>query len=71
VKKEKDVVWLPQLLAGIGMVSSTSEGKRMISQGAVSLDGSKVSSEDLRLAGVSEIIVKVGKRKFRKVVFEA
>jgi tyrosyl-tRNA synthetase len=70
MKKEKDVVWLPQLLAGIGMVSSTSEGKRMISQGAVSLDGSKVSSEDLPLAGVSEIIVKVGKRKFKKVVFE-
>jgi tyrosyl-tRNA synthetase len=63
-------VWLPQLLAGIGMVSSTSEGKRMILQGAVSLDGSKVSSEDLSLGGVSELIIKVGKRKFKKVVFE-
>jgi tyrosyl-tRNA synthetase len=70
VKKEKNDVWLPQLLAGIGMVSSTSEGKRMILQGAVSLDGSKVSSEDLSLGGVSELIIKVGKRKFKKVVFE-
>jgi tyrosyl-tRNA synthetase len=71
MKKEKNDVWLPQLLAGIGMVSSTSEGKRMISQGAVSLDGSKVSSEDLSLDGVSELIIKVGKRKFKKVIFEA
>jgi tyrosyl-tRNA synthetase len=70
VKKEKNDVWLPQLLAGIGMVSSTSEGKRMISQGAVSIDGSKVSGEDLPLAGVSELIIKVGKRKFKKVIFE-
>jgi tyrosyl-tRNA synthetase len=70
VKNEKDDLWLPQLLAGIGMVSSTSEGKRMISQGAVSLDGSKVSSEDLSLAGVAELIIKVGKRKFKKVIFE-
>jgi tyrosyl-tRNA synthetase len=53
------------------MVSSTSEGKRMILQGAVSLDGRKVSSEDLSLDGVSELIIKVGKRKFKKVIFEA
>jgi tyrosyl-tRNA synthetase len=71
MRKEKNDVWLPQLLAGIGMVSSTSEGKRMILQGAVSLDGRKVSSEDLSLDGVSELIIKVGKRKFKKVIFEA
>jgi tyrosyl-tRNA synthetase len=70
MRKEKNDVWLPQLLAGIGMVSSTSEGKRMILQGAVSLDGRKVSSEDLSLDGVSELIIKVGKRKFKKVIFE-
>ena len=70
IKKEKDDIWLPQLLAGIGMVTSTSEGKRMITQGAVSINGSKVSCEDLPLAGVSELIIKVGKRKFKKVIFE-
>ncbi len=70
VKRTGNTIWLPQLLVGIGMVSSTSEGKRMISQGAVSLDGSKVSSEDLPVSGLSELIIKVGKRKFKKVIFE-
>ena len=71
LKKDKEVVWLPQLLAAVGMVASTSEGKRMITQGAVNINGSKVSSEDLPLSATSEIVIKVGKRKFKKIVFES
>ena len=71
IKKGKDPVWIPQLLASMGMVTSTSEGKRMIAQGAVSINGSKISSEDFPLSDVDELVIKVGKRKFKKVLFES
>jgi tyrosyl-tRNA synthetase len=71
IKKGKDAIWIPQLLASIGMVTSTSEGKRMITQGAVSINGSKISSEDLPLSDVDELVIKVGKRKFKKVLLES
>jgi tyrosyl-tRNA synthetase len=62
-------------LRDIGMVSSSTEGKRMIEQGAISssIDGgslSRITSESLSIGGGHEVIFKVGKRKFKKVVFE-
>jgi tyrosyl-tRNA synthetase len=71
IKKGKDAIWIPQLLVSTGMVTSTSEGKRMITQGAVSINGSKIASEDLPLSNVDELIIKVGKRKFKKILFES
>ncbi len=62
--------WLPKLLANFGMVSSTSEGKRMIQQGGVHINGVKVNSEEILLEGIDELIIKVGKRKFKKIVLE-
>ncbi len=67
-------VWLPRLLADIGLVSSTSEGKRMIQQGAVSIrceEGFvKLTDESCPAERVRGAVIKVGKRKFKKVVFE-
>jgi tyrosyl-tRNA synthetase len=62
--------WLPKLLATIGMVASTSEGKRMIQQGGVQINGVKVISDEMSFDGQSELVIKVGKRKYKKVVFE-
>lgn len=66
-------VWLPGLLKEIGMVASTSEGKRMIEQGGVYLaeDGSlvKAPGETVSFKG-TEVTFKVGKKKFKTVVFE-
>jgi len=70
IRRGTDGIWIPQLLLSIGMVTSTSEGRRMITQGAVSINGSKVSSEDLPVSDMGELIIKVGKRKFKKVIFE-
>ncbi|MCJ7602315.1 MAG: tyrosine--tRNA ligase, partial [Desulfobulbaceae bacterium] len=39
---EEDAVWLPRLLTIAGMVTGTGEGRRMIMQNAVSLDGEKI-----------------------------
>jgi tyrosyl-tRNA synthetase len=60
--------WLPKLITDLGLTSSTSEAKRMISQGAVTIDGKKVDGENYTLKDKSEYILKVGKRKFSKIV---
>jgi tyrosyl-tRNA synthetase len=70
MKKSEIGTWLPKLLATIGMVTSTSEGKRMIQQGGVHINGAKVTTDEMSFDGLSELIIKVGKRKFKKVVFE-
>jgi len=70
VKKDKDEIWIPQLLAGIGMLSSTSEGRRMIAQGGVSINGTKVTDENFSITDATELLIKVGKRRFKKVILE-
>jgi len=61
-------IWLPKLMVNMGLVPSTSEGKRMIKQGAVTINSEKIFSEDLP-AG-QELVIKVGKRKFKRLVLE-
>jgi len=56
-----------QLLKQAGLVASTSEALRMIEQGAVKLDGEKVTDKELTLARGVTVIAQVGKRKFAKV----
>ena len=62
-------IWLPKLLVDCGMVSSTSDGRRMIKQNAVSIDGEKITDTDYTVEPTGRPILKVGKRRFCKVVF--
>ena len=55
------------LLNAAGLVSSNGEGFRMIKQGAVKIDGEKVSDRNLKLAAGFEGVIQVGKRKFARV----
>ncbi|MCL2913434.1 tyrosine--tRNA ligase [Shewanella corallii] len=58
---------IANLLKEAGLVGSTSDGMRMVKQGAVKMDGDKVEDTKLVLnAGVSAVF-QVGKRKFAKV----
>lgn len=56
------------LLNAAGLVSSNGEGFRMIKQGAVKIDGEKVSDKELRLSSGFSGVVQVGKRKFVKII---
>jgi len=58
-------VWLPKFLNENGLVDSTSDGKRMIKQGAVKINGDKYEQEDLQLK--AGMVIQVGKRKFIKI----
>jgi len=57
-------IWLPKALCDAGLVSSSSEGRRMVRQGAVSVDNRKVTDDKFNLKKGGEKLVKVGKRKF-------
>ncbi len=61
---------LPNLLADAGLVKSTSEARRMIKQSAVSIDGEKVNDMNLMVGAEGDVLVKVGKRRFCKIIFE-
>lgn len=64
-----EVVWLPKLLLDAGLVKSTSDGRRMIQQKAVSLDGAKVEDVDASVPAQGAVLLKVGKRRFCRVIF--
>ncbi len=55
------------LLKEAGLTASTSEAFRMIQQGAVRLDGEKVSDKGLKIEGGNVVVAQVGKRKFARV----
>lgn len=53
-----------------GMVSSTSDARRMIDQGAVKFDGERVTDPTQKLQAGMSMVVQVGKRKWAKVSIE-
>ena len=62
-------VWVPKVLFDAGLVKSTSDGRRMIQQQAVTIDGDKVTDSNATVAAKGTILVKVGKRRFCRVIF--
>lgn len=58
---------IANILKQAGLVSSTSEGIRMIDQGGIKINSSKISDKKLLLKTNEEYIIQVGKRKFAKV----
>ncbi|RJR47519.1 MAG: tyrosine--tRNA ligase [Deltaproteobacteria bacterium] len=59
---------LPYLLVTTGTAASTSEARRLINQGGVQVDGEKVSEMKIKLSPAESRILKVGKRRFKKVM---
>ncbi|HKC09898.1 MAG TPA: tyrosine--tRNA ligase [Methylomirabilota bacterium] len=61
--------WRVVVLAG--MAASNSEGRRLIQQGAVEMDGSRVSDPNHKVEASGESrLLQVGKRKFKRFVLE-
>jgi tyrosyl-tRNA synthetase len=61
---EGDPVHLPAVLVEALGVGSTSEARRLISQGGVKVDGEVVSELDLPRSTLSGALVQAGKRRF-------
>jgi tyrosyl-tRNA synthetase len=61
-------VWL--VLKEAGFVSSSSDARRMIQQGAVEIDRRRVTSVEETLAPGQGYLIQVGKRRFKRVLLE-
>jgi len=59
-------LWLVKALAEAGLTQSNGEGMRLVKQGAVSVDGTKVTDKDFKL-GLGSHLIKCGKRRFLKL----
>ncbi len=55
------------VLADYGLAASRAEARRLVQQGAVSLDGEKVHDPHVSLEEGTECLLKVGKRRFLQV----
>jgi tyrosyl-tRNA synthetase len=62
-------IWVPKLLFDAGLVTSTSDGRRMIQQHAVSIEGEKVDDVNAVIPSKGAVLLKVGKRRFCRVIF--
>ena len=64
LKKDMKII---EVLHSSDLVSSKSEARRLLNQGAIRIEGEKVSDMDMILYNGTEYIIKVGKRRFLKV----
>ncbi|MBN2079451.1 MAG: tyrosine--tRNA ligase [Spirochaetes bacterium] len=60
--------WIVKLMVLAGTASSNGEARRLIRGGGVSFDGQKIAEEDYEISFPVEGILKVGKRKFVRVI---
>lgn len=58
---------LPLFLIELGACSSNSEARRLIEQGALKIDGAKITDPKSEIAAHSGMIVQVGKRKYYRI----
>ena len=61
---------LPSLLKAAGLAASTSEATRKIGEGAVRIDGERVSDRMLVLRAGADHVLQVGSRRFARVKLE-
>ena len=61
-------IWIVKLLTSSQLCATSSEARRMIKQGAVSINNEKISDENLQLEIINDSIIRVGKRRFLKLL---
>ncbi len=69
VETDDNPIWICKLLKEINAVSSTSEARRKITEGAVKIEGGKVTDHNLSIRAEGEILVQVGKKRYYRAVF--
>ena len=64
---EEDPVSIPHLVHAAGLSTSVGEARRLLSQGAIKLDGSKLADEQVARTRLVGEVLQVGKRRFVKL----
>ncbi|MCA1617517.1 MAG: tyrosine--tRNA ligase, partial [Acidobacteria bacterium] len=60
-------VYLPGMLAELGLAPSRSAARRLLEQGGVRVDGARVEGEQIAPADLEGRVLQVGKRKFLRL----
>ncbi len=60
-------LWLPKLLVEAKLIASTSEARRLVSQGAVRINNEVYSDPEAEIIIENGMILKAGKRKFARI----
>ncbi|KPK88037.1 hypothetical protein AMJ80_11475 [bacterium SM23_31] len=60
-------VWIVALLSQTGLIKTNGEGRRLVRQGAVSLNGEKITDENTEVTVQNGAVIKIGKRRFKKI----
>jgi tyrosyl-tRNA synthetase len=68
VEFDQKEVWIGHYLKQAGCVNSTSEVRRLIKQGGLSVDDKRISDENLQISTQGEKLVKLGKRRFFRIM---
>jgi tyrosyl-tRNA synthetase len=64
---EDGELWIVKLVAATGLVDSNSEARRMIKQGAVSINDEKYKKINLDIEVEDGMIIQIGKRRFAQI----
>jgi len=59
---EGESIWLPKALADAGVLKSSSDGRRRLTQGAIEVDGERVTDAQAQLQKGRRYVIKAGKR---------
>jgi tyrosyl-tRNA synthetase len=67
-----ETLWIAKALSLAGLVKTTSEGKRLVEQGGVEVNGQRVSDPQYQLAHGGPYLIRAGSkhRRFANVVVE-
>jgi len=61
-------IWIVERVCSVGFAESKGKARRLVEQGAVSLDGERISDADAQVDISRERVLRVGKRRFARVV---
>ena len=67
-EKKNNAIWIVKLLVLSGMAKTNGEARRLIEGGGVYIDGNKVENADAEIPCDISVIIKVGKRRFVKII---
>jgi len=73
VKTDGKSIWIAKAMSLAGLVKTTSEGKRLVEQGGVEVDGQRIGDVQHQLAAGGRYLVRAGSknRRFATIVVES
>jgi tyrosyl-tRNA synthetase len=63
-----EIVFLPRLLADLGLASSNSDARRKLQEGGVRVEGEVVRDQEIAIERVRGAVLSVGRRRFVRLV---